>query len=112
MHELLGVDILQPSHYLLPYLYNCLHVELPAALLEEILKRWAQKIHHHDVILLILAVIVESWQAEVGRCNTLVEVCKQFGLIFKLVVLGLNGFQLHRYHLLRVTVDGVVDLSE
>lgn len=112
VHEFSRVHILQPTHDLLPHTYHCPQIELPPAPLEQVLQGGAQKVHHHNVVLLVLAEVVEPWQTHLEGRNALIEVGQQFGLILELMVLGLDWFQLDCHYLLGGAIEGVVYLAK
>lgn len=76
MYELFGVDVLQSCDDLLANKNYSLEIELSVAFLEEIFNRRSEKIHDHDVVLLILPIIIYPWQSEVVRHDAFIEICQ------------------------------------
>lgn len=64
------------------------------------------------MVLFVLAEVVKTRQADLGRSDALVEVCQQFGLVLELVVFGFEWFQLYSHDLLVGFVESVVDFAE
>ena len=74
MNELFGMDILQPCDDLLANKNDGLQIELSVAFLEEIFDGGSKKIHNHDIVLLILAVVINPWQSDIIRYYAFVEI--------------------------------------
>jgi len=87
--EGLGVDVLDAGDELVGKEQDSLQGELAVAEVEEVLKRRAEQVQDHGVV-----VALGSEPADKGNANTAGERLVDAGLIFELGVLGLDALEL------------------
>lgn len=78
-----AVDVLQPLQHLVRHQQDCLEIELSVALGENILERWPEQLHHHEIVL-ALRCAQEIMRQAVVCCVLVVQVVQDFGFVEQL----------------------------
>jgi len=95
------------TYHLVSQHQDCLELELPLAVVEQVFQGWAQEVDNHDVVVTFDSEPVDVWDS-----NTTLKDSIELGFIEQLWVLGSYGFQFNGDFFVGSNVSAMVDVTE